>query len=1231
MQASACRAGHQFVDHILCTLFACAVMTVQSPGLFAQDVNTKAASDEQYAELVIFDAEMDNPGAFYNFSAPGNDYRAQVKPATTAEGRKCLEFSYSGTKGEARSSLNCAKVVQVLMQSGPNVVGARLIIDYENDDHGKLNFLCHTATGGYNLTQPLQKGTHEYIFLAGYGFGGSAKWPLLNSLAIWNYAENAYAKKFKLIKIVLLTINNIKGTKELKIVYTRPIKEIIFSSSPLKDDGTFIQDYQWDKLAELKEFDYIQEGKTRPAASPVKANIGYDNENMFMRVEAEYPAPPRSAVKINDLEVWQDEALELFFDCLQSDPRRIQFVVNADGVTYDWLYSFDTVAASVIQNLRWNLLHKKSISYTNGKMVYNLTFPLKELTGGLSNQPFIGFQMVQNYNNRESENLYTVRWSNAPKITRNADPNTFGIFVFNREPFGAGEIKCEKVDWIPCAAQNECDLYIKVALSGFADGTYNATQWLMSPDHTVSEKSLELTLKGGRDITYFLPKMKNLNGTYTWVLGIKNKSGNTRLFAINFNNETELINLFGKDIIWPRPKKVLWAANGAFNAGEKHTVSVQNNASERTLLTAKLLQEKLFGYAGSEYKIENGAVKDIVLRIADEVTFNGKNEKLNPEGYHLKVTPELVSITAADEPGLYYGTLTFIQLLKMPMKRIDSAPAKCVEVLDWPDLHTRTAHTDFLPDQISGKVEEKTTVEHLLSWIDRFVAGNKFNIFSIHMDSMTIFKRRPEANWNLANREFTLEDWKKVSDYCRERFIRIVPILPAGGHDYWLTMAKPEFREKGWSTMANVAHPEYWATYRDCLLDIIEATGCEYFKPQLDEWWHDRQAGETPDELLFGKTRAQAMLDFILQLHQFCKERNVKLVINEDMLNPMHNGRRYEVGKIIDQLPKDIVINPWAFVGGVPACTEYFADKGFTGMWACSTAFRPIPEKSKRFYSGAGTAIYAWWGGGESAANRGNVFNWMSHWFRGADYAWNFYQGNECSVDDEINSGVFTALSAAYAANPNPYASQNIVPINIASSLSTSLSGFMKNNWPDEYKSDIPPVTLPAGDKLIGNIPTVFSKDPKNCVVVNQNQSVDFSFSGKYSSLIFLQSTIDMRDIKKELAGFNTSWRTWHMGLPLGSYIIEYSDGTTSKFIVHLGLDIYFLKTRPLGGGTVYNRCIFPLKDANGSSVFLYQSEWVNPSPEKEIKKVRFIDESRTPLKTAIFAISGRKARHPAI
>ncbi len=547
------------------------MITLAMAELASHGQNANAASDEQYTEVVIFDAEKDDPKAFLNATSPEDgDYLPQVKTATTAIGEKCLEFSYTGTEGQARSQLRCGKTVQELVLSGSRIVGAKFVIYYENEDFGNLNFLAHTATGGFNLAQALQKGRHEYLFLSGYGFGGAAKWPLLEVLSIWNNADNHFAKSFKLLKVVLLTLKEVKYAKELKVEYVRPIKEVLFSPAPLKADGTFIQDYQWGKLSEIKEFDYLQEGKGHPSASPVNANVGYNAENLFLRVEADYPTPPIAAVKENDLEVWQDEALELFLDYIQTDVHSIQFVINSEGVTYDWLYGFDTDAASVIQNLRWNLPHTKNISYANGKITYDLAFPWNKLNHEISKPPlFIGFQMVQNYIGRKSDNLFTMRWANTRERTKNTDANAFGFLVFNRKVFGTGSVKCEKIEKIPLSEPDRYDMYIKVALSGFTDGTYTVTHWLRSPDRTVSERSLQLALNGDRDLDFFLPNIKNLNGTYTWILGVKNKSGDTRLFGVNFNNEAELVDRFGEDIVWPRPKNIVWTENEFFNAGEK--------------------------------------------------------------------------------------------------------------------------------------------------------------------------------------------------------------------------------------------------------------------------------------------------------------------------------------------------------------------------------------------------------------------------------------------------------------------------------------------------------------------------------------------------------------------------------------------------------------------------------------------------------------------------------------
>jgi hypothetical protein len=64
----------------------------------------------------------------------------------------------------------------------------------------------------------------------------------------------------------------------------------------------------------------------------------------------------------------------------------------------------------------------------------------------------------------------------------------------------------------------------------------------------------------------------------------------------------------------------------------------------------------------------------IVLRVADSAIYNGKPVKPQREGYCLNVEENSVLITGFDEPGLYYGIVTFFQLMKNSMRIEDRMP-----------------------------------------------------------------------------------------------------------------------------------------------------------------------------------------------------------------------------------------------------------------------------------------------------------------------------------------------------------------------------------------------------------------------------------------------------------------------------------------------------------------------------------------------------------------------------
>ncbi|MBN2641939.1 MAG: hypothetical protein JXR78_09810 [Victivallales bacterium] len=1180
------------------------------------------SAEKEYKEIVVYDADKDGLKPLRNITAgwmKNSDYTPEVRIVETPDG-KLAQYEFKGTQGLAISRIYCDKIVEEQVASGMIIEGIKVSIDYSHDDAGKIVFMCYSKSGRLAPTIGLKQGTHDYILRRTQSHKTSFEWNLLQNISLWSYPREGFAKEFRLKSISILVAPEAKDEKVLKVDFIRPVQEVLSMSSPLDDNGDFMRK-SWNDTSVLK----LSDGKN---SGLVTARVGYDNKDLFFYIDAIFPGNPRSTVKEKDREIWQDEALELWFtgrNTQYDTTRRIQFATNSDGYIFDYLVDFDATAARVVKQQSWDLVCKKKLSYADGKMSYEFAFPLSLIKTDTESLPFIGFNIMQNYDKSNSLGVRAQRWAIHPTITFKSFPNIFtcGFLVLNKKPFGSGEMNLGKIRRTQAHSPDKCHIHVQLDMNGFAPGDYEYSSWLIAPDDSMLTQNSKLSITQNMTTTFFIPNAKNLNGTYTWILGVKNRAQDTKLFAVNFINETEIIDLTGETFIWPRPKKAQWHNNRFFNAGEKSTIAIPENASERTTLTAEMFKGKLLDFAGRDFTITKGVDADIILKTAEYVNIKGENEKLKPEGYHLKITPDKVEITGADEAGLFYGTISFMQILKSPMQRRDKAPVKCGEILDWPDLEHRLANTSFLPDQIGGRVEEKTELAFFLDWIERFVVGNKFNVFGIHADTMTVFKRRPEVNYNLENRHFTLEDWKTIADFCRERFVKMKIALPAGGHDNFIGRVRPEFREKGWHDQGNVSHPDYFPMYSDCVLDIIEATNCEFFSPKLDEWWHKRIENEVPDELVYGKTRDQVMLEFVVKLHEFLKKHNVKMMISEDMLNPFHNGKRYDAYTIIDKIPKDVIIAPWIWYGGVAQTSDYFNKRGFK-LWGHGTAFMTIPDvNTKKMYSGFGNSIFGWWGGGiHPSAGEQAMFQWMASWFRGADYSWNFFQGNESSVNDEINSGVIPALSSIFALNSNRHASEKIIPLDIKHALTESLNKFMKSYWSEDYRNCDAPVDLPQGETRIANIPVQLYAG-NNCVIIDNGQSVDFPVSGKFSSFIFMHSVIDVKNPRKEFAGIR-GYRTWHHGWPLGTYIIKYADGTKASFRVNLGLHIYWLRSRPLGGSTLLNRYVYHPLDANGKNIFIYQSEWTNPFPEKQVVGISFVDEKRIPLKTAIFSISGR-------
>jgi len=683
---------------------------------------------------------------------------------------------------------------------------------------------------------------------------------------------------------------------------------------------------------------------------------------------------------------------------------------------------------------------------------------------------------------------------------------------------------------------------------------------------------------------------------------------------------------FADPLLLPRPKQLDWQA-GVFPARRASNLVLEQAASPRTRRTAEIFARRYRGFTGQRLTL---AVPDsqsrsaaIVLRVADETPARTDKTSLPAQGYSVAVEPNRVLITGADEPGLYYGTVTFFQLLRHALKKVTSdVPVPCVRIRDWPDTPGRMVRLEHPSTFRNYAVRENRGIDYLIDWTDRFVAGNKFNTLYIDLSANVRYQRRPEFDGS--EKIYSLDDLRRFGQFCRDHFIDLCPAWQVGGHaNWWLTIGyHPELREKGWSSQGDVTHPDHDPIVFDCMLDVIEALQPKYVSPKSDEWWHKRRPDETPDELLRGKTRAQAFLDFHIGLNAWLHQRGITMMIYEDMLSPYHNGKRFDTYRVIDAFPKDVILTLWSG-GNTDKEIRYFTERGFR-VWPNATGMFTLSDEAKRRVMGFGKGIYSFGNDKGRLLDEYSPLWSMSNVLRTADYAWNFSQ------DENADPARLVAIQQLSAIRENPRAGERVEPIDLDSATTDSWNAFLKAAKPDAYARHAQPVDLPRGRREIGFLPMRLSDAERDCVALRKDSPpVTLPVRGRFASLIFLHTAFIDDPNDKTVAGVRI--REWIYGWPCGNYVVHYADGSRAVLPVRLTNNIKRFDTAGATRATLENRYAWTIDDANGEAVHLFQWEWVNPRPDEEIVRVVAQHDGILDVSLLVFAVSGRGLRSDTV
>ncbi len=925
---------------------------------------------------------------------------------------------------------------------------------------------------------------------------------------------------------------------------------------------------------------FFRQPKSAGTESDVKLNVRIADGALQFRSEAAMPETPVANVKQRDGTVFCDDALELFLSPQLDNRSYSQITINAANTVYDGEYSYDPVAVKWGHRKEVDYDFRSSALYENGVLRIDADLPLTMLRFDPERCPLLAFQAGFN---RNSPKAY-YSWKQYGD--GNLVPKSYGLLYFNAEPFGPGELEFTSA----MLSESSRRLLITAEAANFPGPMYDVEIIVTAPDFSVERQTLKQVPLNGK-IHLEFPRVKDINGDYSVILAVKNQCKSIRPFVINFTNVKAVSYPYGQKKIFPYPKQLKWLP-GYFLAGEHSGIDLPSMSSARTRRTAELVKEMLKGH-GLDYCLTENVGKGIVLRI--------QPDGLKPEGYRLEISPEMIKLTGADERGLYYATVTLRQLMNMEMNPRNTVPVPCAEIVDAPDLEHRLAHIWF-PDQIGLPIKEHASMDFILDYIDRFVAGNKTNILKVRgLETLIRYDEEglPAINYNPKARFLTWADMERLGQFCDDRFIDLMITLPAGGHDYWISLGG--YREKGWDT-GDVSNPEYEKIYFTIADKMIRHTRCRYFTPESDEWWHKRSSREEADDTVRGRPRAQVFLDFHLKLHGFLKERGVRMAMFEDMVNPAHNGPRYDTWKIVDSLPRDIIILIWADIGDAAG---YFGEKGFE-CWGCSTGWCAFKRPSRKYISGLGTSLYGF--GRECKFREALSFSFHSKLFMGANYAWNF---NDSSLDwnyaDWMNSGELAAAEAVFAAEANPYGYENFEPLDIGYYFNASAPAFA------------------GGSQTVCNIPmNLESNAGRNCVETRKDTPQTIPVRKKCSSMVFLHTSIPSQSYKSYTGNEN---RCWQRGYPAAEYTVVYADGTQGVYPVRLNQEIYFEDWQPQAGGTVFCRGMKIGYDADRRPHFAYQWEWVNPHPEKEVAEIQISIPNHWDFTHKLLALTLRAVR----
>jgi len=579
-------------------------------------------------------------------------------------------------------------------------------------------------------------------------------------------------------------------------------------------------------------------------------------------------------------------------------------------------------------------------------------------------------------------------------------------------------------------------------------------------------------------------------------------------------------------------------------------------------------------------------------------------KKMDNEAFEIDVNADGAFVYSSSVRGFVYAAAKLLQLCT-------DEGIKFAGIKDAPSMEVRGAHV-ALPAR-----EDLEFFKRLIKYV--YVPFG-YNTVILQISALMEYKRHPEINkawveavenfkkglWPcpahygfLGDKPFTHDEIRELCAYIRSFGLEIAAEIQSFGHVQYITMAYPHLAEPEYDDTAD--GDEYGADerpssfYHHCMcpshedyykifFDIIDEV-CEVIKPEkYIHIGHDeiytygkcKKCREIPLEKLFA--------DEVTKLHDYIASKGLRTMMWSDMIVK----ETYSIPGAIELIPKDIICLPFTWYFHLNENTEQILkDHGFEfviGNFYSSHYPRFTERKTTPGWKGA--QVSAWVRCCEEIyCYEGKIFEFVYS----SNMMWNAF------AYQENMRNTYTVLS---------------------NKMISDVMKKLRNNNAEFATAKKLEIT-----KNTDAVPCDIRHEVDGAIITRIGKTTDIPLNVTSQNLWIVSSTDK-----------NGGRKPWQKLNAMGSYRLNYSDGTSTQLPIYYGVDVAEYNrgyAKPLSSplfrhegylATCYSEPIMS-KTFEGKDYVLFARPVKNPCPEKTIESVTVTHNGNTDASIIVYDI----------